>query len=132
MTTVRELHQKFHRKLDDHLFIIQQQRDRIDYQQQQIDGQRFLIEELAWQIRDLRDSLRKSDEKLHAVLLQMTTAQDKKYCPKWEEVSDTKDTNPIHLKRVPGKFYWWHRENMLWLIKPFVLNNFHASNFGYI
>lgn len=108
MTAVRELHQKCNRKLDDHLFIIQQQRDRIDYQQQQIDGQRFLIEELAWQIRDLRDSLRKSDEKLHAVLLQIATTQDKQYCPRgWKEVSDTKDTNPIHLKCVPGKFYCW-------------------------
>lgn len=101
---VRELHLKFNQKLDDHLFIIQQQRDRIDYQQQQIDSQRFLIEELAWQIRDLRDSLRKSDEKLHSVLIQMTTTQDKKYCLKCEEVSETKDTNPIQSKSIPGKY----------------------------
>lgn len=103
MTTVRDLHQKFNRKLDDNLFIIQQQRDRIDYQQQQIDGQRFLIEELAWQIRDLRDSLRKTDEKLHAVLLQMTTTQDQKCHPKYEDVWESKDTNPIQTKNVPGK-----------------------------
>lgn len=107
-TVVRELQQKFSRKLDDHLFIIQQQRDRIDYQQQQIDGQRFLIDELAWQIRDLRDSLRKSDEKLHAVLLQMTTNQDdKRYCPKCEELSETKHNDLIQRKSVPGKFNWW-------------------------
>lgn len=105
MTAVRELRQKFNRKLEDHLFIMQQQRDRIDNQQQQIDGQRFLIEELAWQIRDLRDSLRKSDEKLHAVLLQIPATQDKEYCPKFKEVPETKDTNPILPKSVSGKFY---------------------------
>lgn len=102
-TAVRELRQEFNRKLDDHLFIMQQQRDRIDNQQQQIDGQRFLIEELAWQIRDLRDSLRKSDEKLHAVLLQVPATQDKEYRPK--EVSEAKETNPILLKSVSGKFH---------------------------
>lgn len=106
-TAVRDLHHKFNRKLDDHLFIIQQQRDRIDYQQQQIDGQRFLIDELAWQIRDLRDSLRKSDEKVHAVLFQMTTNQDKKCCPKCENVSETKDNDPIQPKSITGNFNWW-------------------------
>lgn len=100
---VRELHQKFNRKFDDHLFIMQQQRDRIDYQQQQIDGQRFLIEELAWQIRDLRDSLRKSDEKLHAALSQKTTIQNTTNSSKHEEILQTKDIDQIQSNGVSGK-----------------------------
>lgn len=61
---VSELRRKFNSKLDDQLFLIEQQRNRIEYQQQQIDDQRIIIEELAWQIRDLRDSVRQCSEKI--------------------------------------------------------------------
>lgn len=63
---VTELRRKFYRKLENQMFIIEQQRDRIDYQQRQIDDQRGIIDELAWQIRDLRDSVRQCTEKLYA------------------------------------------------------------------
>lgn len=52
----------FNRKLDDHLFIMQQQNKRIDEQTRTIDDQKQIIDELAWQIRDLRDSVRKVSE----------------------------------------------------------------------
>lgn len=54
----------FQRKVDDHTFIIDQQRDRIEYQQHLIDDQRMVIDELAWQLRDLRDSVRQCCEKI--------------------------------------------------------------------
>lgn len=59
---IAELHRKFNERYDDQLFIIEQQRDRIDYQQQQINDQRVIIEELLWQIRDLSDSVRRCSE----------------------------------------------------------------------
>lgn len=62
---VTELRRKFYRKLENQIFIIEQQRDRIDYQQRQIDDQRIVIDELAWQIRDLRDSVRQCTEKIN-------------------------------------------------------------------
>lgn len=62
---VTELRRKFYRKLENQMFVIEQQRDRIDYQQRQIDDQRVIIDELAWQIRDLRDSVRQCTEKLY-------------------------------------------------------------------
>lgn len=58
------LRRTFNRKLDDHLFIIEQQRERIDFQQHLIDDQRAVVDELAWQIRDLRDSVRQCCEKV--------------------------------------------------------------------
>lgn len=54
---VAGLKKTFSRKLDDHLFIIQQQNERLDEQAR-------LIDEIAWQIRDLRASVRSVDEKL--------------------------------------------------------------------
>lgn len=63
---VTELRRKFYRKLEKQMFVVEQQRDRIDYQQRQIDDQRGIIDELAWQIRDLRDSVRQCTEKLYA------------------------------------------------------------------
>lgn len=53
----------FNRKLDDHLFIMEQQNHRIEEQYRVIDEQRSIIDELAWQIRDLRDSVRQVSEK---------------------------------------------------------------------
>ncbi len=52
----------FNRKLDDHLFIMEQQNHRIEEQYRIIDEQRVIIDELAWQIRDLRDSVRQVSE----------------------------------------------------------------------
>lgn len=48
------------RKMDDHLFLIQQQNERLD-------DQARLIDELAWQIRDLRASVRSVNDKLKVV-----------------------------------------------------------------
>lgn len=57
---VASLKKSFSRKLDDHLFIIQQQNQRLD-------DQTRLIDELAWQVRDLRASVRCVGDKLKAV-----------------------------------------------------------------
>lgn len=57
---VAGLKKTFGRKLDDHLFIIQQQNQRLD-------DQTRLIDELAWQIRDLRASVRSVNDKLKSV-----------------------------------------------------------------
>lgn len=46
----------FNRKLDDHLFIIQQQQNKIDQMS-------HIIDELSWQLRELRDSVRQVNEK---------------------------------------------------------------------
>lgn len=54
---VAGLKKTFNRKLDDHLFIIQQQNQRLD-------DQNRLIDELAWQVRDLRSSVRQVSDKL--------------------------------------------------------------------
>lgn len=62
MLFVTEMRRKLNRTMDDQIFMIEQQRDRIDYQQQQINDIRVIIEELAWQIRDLRDSVRRCNE----------------------------------------------------------------------
>lgn len=59
-----ELEKKFSKKFNDQLFIIEKQRNRLDNQQDQINDQRAIIEELAWQIRDLRDSVRKCSEQM--------------------------------------------------------------------
>lgn len=49
----------FNRKLDDHLFIIQQQQNKIDQMS-------HIIDELSWQLRELRDSVRQVNEKSEA------------------------------------------------------------------
>lgn len=59
---VTDMRRTFNRKLDDHLFIMEQQNDRIEKQIRTIDEQREVIDELAWQIRDLRDSIRQVKE----------------------------------------------------------------------
>lgn len=59
---VTDMRRTFNRKLDDHLFIMQQQNERIEKQIRTIDEQREVIDELAWQIRDLRDSIRQVKE----------------------------------------------------------------------
>lgn len=59
---VTGMRRTFNRKLDDHLFIMEQQNHRIDEQYRIIDEQRVIIDELAWQIRDLRDSVRQVSE----------------------------------------------------------------------
>lgn len=59
------------RKLDDHLFIIDQQNQRLDEQSR-------LIEELAWQVRDLRASVRTVGEKLKVVEQQQERDRDSK------------------------------------------------------
>lgn len=48
---ISEMKRSFNRKLDDHLFIIEQQNNKIN-------EQAHIIDELAWQLRDLRDSVR--------------------------------------------------------------------------
>lgn len=59
-----EMEKKFNKKFNEQLIIIENQRNRLDNQQEQINNQRAIIEELAWQIRDLRDSVRKCSEKI--------------------------------------------------------------------
>lgn len=59
---VTEMRRSFNRKLDDHLFIMQQQNERIDKQMRFIEEQKEVIDELAWQIRDLRASIRQVKE----------------------------------------------------------------------
>lgn len=64
---ILELSQQFNRKFEDQTRVIRQQRDRLESQQEQLHSQRAIIEELAWQIRDLRDSVRKFSEKISSV-----------------------------------------------------------------
>lgn len=65
---ITDMKRSFNRKLDDHLFIMQQQNERIEKQMRIIDEQKEVIDELAWQIRDLRDSIRRVKEsKSHCV-----------------------------------------------------------------
>lgn len=59
---VTGMRRTFNRKLDDHLFIMEQQNHRIEEQYRIIEEQRAVIDELAWQIRDLRDSVRQVSE----------------------------------------------------------------------
>lgn len=59
---VTDMRHSFTRKLDDQLYIIQEQNDRIRQQQRTIDEQKEVVDELAWQIRDLRDSVRRVKE----------------------------------------------------------------------
>lgn len=59
---VTDMRRKFNVKLDDHLFIIQRQNERIERQNQILNEQREVIDELAWQIRDLRDAVRQCNE----------------------------------------------------------------------
>lgn len=65
---ILELSQQFNRKFEDQAHIIRQQRDRLESQQQQLHNQCAIIEELAWQIRDLRDAVRKCNEKVSNVI----------------------------------------------------------------
>lgn len=65
---ILELSQQFNRKFEDQARIIRQQQDRLESQQQQLHNQCAIIEELAWQIRDLRDSVRKCNEKISNVV----------------------------------------------------------------
>lgn len=62
-----DFERKFRNKFDDHLHIIEKQRDRLDKQQEQLKYQRGIIEELAWQIRDLRDSVRECTEQIKSL-----------------------------------------------------------------
>lgn len=55
--TISNLNRKFNKKIKEHM-------NRIERQQDQLNHQNGIIEELAWQIRDLRDSLRKCNEQI--------------------------------------------------------------------
>lgn len=96
MLIIAELRRKFNQKLDDQLFIIEQQRDRIDYQQQQINDQRVIIEELAWQIRDLRDSVRKCNENIRSTNIERSEN-------KINTILVSIDPNETKSKHVEGK-----------------------------
>lgn len=61
---VLQLAQQFNKKFDEQARVIVDQRDRLNSQQDQIHNQRAIIDELAWQIRDLRDSVRKCSEQI--------------------------------------------------------------------
>lgn len=61
---VLQLAQQFNKKFDEQARVILDQCNRLDEQQQQIHNQRAIIDELAWQIRDLRDSVRKCSEQV--------------------------------------------------------------------
>lgn len=64
---VTDMRRSFTRKMDEQLFIIQEQNDRIRRQRRTIDEQKEVVDELAWQIRDLRDSVRRVKESLTSV-----------------------------------------------------------------
>lgn len=64
---ILELSQQFNRKFEDQARTIRHQRDQLESQQLQLHNQSSIIEELAWQIRDLRDSVRKCSEKISNV-----------------------------------------------------------------
>lgn len=64
---VLQLAQQFNKKFDEQARVIVDQRDRLESQQDQIHNQRAIIDELAWQIRDLRDSVRKCSEQISNV-----------------------------------------------------------------
>lgn len=55
--TISELNRKFNKKLKVHL-------NQIERQQDQVNHQNGIIDELVWQIRELRDSVRKCNEKI--------------------------------------------------------------------
>lgn len=61
---VLQLAQQFNKKFDEQARVIVDQRDQLESQQEQIHNQRAIIDELAWQIRDLRDSVRKCSERI--------------------------------------------------------------------
>lgn len=64
---VLQLAQQFNKKFDEQARVIVDHRDQLESQQEQIHNQRAIIEELAWQIRDLRDSVRTCSEKISNV-----------------------------------------------------------------
>lgn len=64
---VLQLAQQFNKKFDEQARTIVDQRDQLEAQQEQIHNQRAIIDELAWQIRDLRDSVRKCSERISNV-----------------------------------------------------------------
>lgn len=61
---ILDLNRKLSERFDDHLNLIEQQRYRLERQQEQLSHQCLIIDELAWQIRDLRDSVRKCSEQI--------------------------------------------------------------------
>lgn len=63
--TISELNRKFNKKLKVHL-------NQIERQQYQINHQNGIIDELVWQIRELRDSVRKCNEQI--------SCSQSKYC----------------------------------------------------
>lgn len=66
---VLQLAQQFNKKFDEQARVIVDQREQLESQQEQIYNQRTIIDELAWQIRDLRDSVRKCSEQISNVHL---------------------------------------------------------------
>lgn len=84
---VTELRRTFNHKLDDHLYIMDEQNRQIEQQMRIIDEQKQVVDELAWQIRDLRASVRKVSEQKgscvcnyenHEPRLRMTKTLDSK------------------------------------------------------
>lgn len=73
---VLQLAQQFNKKFDEQARVIVDQRDQLESQQEQIHNQRAIIEELAWQIRDLRDSVRKCSENISNVHSKYHTSTD--------------------------------------------------------
>lgn len=63
---ILKLNKTFADKLLDQAYIIKQQQNRLDIQQEQLNQQRAIIDELAWQIRDVRDTLRKCTEQMQS------------------------------------------------------------------
>lgn len=98
---VAKLERKLQRTMDDQLFIIEQQRDRIDHQQHQLDDQRILIEELTWQLHELNESIKKCNANV-LILLQgkssaaTSTAQKRSVkSGKRSESKTTRQTNYV-------------------------------------
>lgn len=98
------LERKFQQTMDDQLFIIEQQRDRIDHQQQQLDDQRILIEELTWQLSAFGESMQKCNESV-SLLLQnrASTNGTHKRSEKTSKRSVAKGTNRNYAS---GEWNW--------------------------
>lgn len=101
---VLQLAQQFNKKFDEQARVIVDQRDQLESQQEQIHNQRAIIDELAWQIRDLRDSVRKCSEGISNV-------HSKYYNADYDDNNNTYDDITYRICNGPA-------ENRLKLIIP--------------
>lgn len=99
---VTKLERKLQQTMDDQLFIIRQQRDRIDHQQHQLDDQRILIEELTWQLHELNESIKKCNDNVSILLQSKSTTAQKRSVKtrKQHESKTTRQTNYVSGEHI--------------------------------